>query len=72
MTKRDTIRRVWGIYCFLNNIPHDQADVYSKGGRWFGQCRRVESNGYDTTLLSEWRLNINPPHFSATKIKDYT
>lgn len=69
MRKIDFVRSAWKVYCQIYNIPHDQADVYSKGGKWFGQCRKVEQNGYDTTLISEWRIHFNDADFSANKIK---
>ena len=75
-TKRDYIRDAWAVYCKVYNIPHDQTEVYTAGGHWYGQCRRVERNGFDTTLLSEWLLTFKlidkeTAEFSAKCIKKY-
>lgn len=75
-TKADYIRDLFAVYCNIYKIRFDQVDVYSRGGHWYGQLRKVISpNGYDTELLSEWLLTYKDGDkeavFSAKKIRDY-
>jgi len=75
MTKRQYIEDTWKIYCKVYRIPHDEVSVYSSGGHWYGQCRRRERNGYDTTLLSEWliafKVNGETADFGAMILRKY-
>jgi hypothetical protein len=56
MSKREIISHCFRIWCFLHSVPCDQTDIYSRGGHWYGQTRKVEANGYDTTLLEEYLI----------------
>ena len=76
-TKRDYIRDAWQVYCKIYNIPHDEADVYTLGGHWYGQTRRIISpNGYDTEITSEWLITFKlvdneTAEFAAKCLKKY-
>lgn len=75
-TKREYIKDAWKVYCKIYNIPHDETSVYTCRGHWYGQCRRREKNGYDTTLLSEWLIAFKvidneTANFGAKLLREY-
>lgn len=59
-TKAEYIRDAWQVYCKVYHIPHDETDVYTRGGHWYGQCRKVVAryNMYTTILMTEWLITF--------------
>lgn len=59
-TKREYIRDAFAVYCKVYGIPHDETDVYTSGGHWYGQCRKVvgTGNSYTTQITSEWLISF--------------
>lgn len=71
------MKHCFHFYCVSNGIEGDMYDVFTSGGRWFGQVRKVRGvgNTKETVLLSEYRLALtkdeNNVYFDVTKIRDF-
>lgn len=57
--KREHIRFLFQILCKFENIEGDEFDVYSRGGRWFGQIRKRHK--IYTEIISEYRIIPKTP-----------
>ena len=67
MTKRDYLRDVFRIWLTICQIPFDELDVYSSGGHWYGQTRKVLDNGYDTIITGEYIITFDKNGFDCKK-----
>lgn len=56
--KREHIRFLFQMICKFENIDGDEFDVYSRGGRWFGQVRKRygRCNLEYTQIVAEYKI----------------
>lgn len=71
--KREYIRFLFQMICKSENIDGDEFDVFSRGGRWFGQVRKWYGRGNSkwTEIVAEYKiiLTSNLHEIEIIKIK---
>jgi hypothetical protein len=71
--RREHIRLLFELLCKFENIEGDEFDVYTRGGRWFGQVRKWYGIGNSkwTEIEAEYKiiLTSNLHEIEMIKIK---
>ena len=71
--RREHIRLLFEFACKYENIDGDEFDVYTRGGRWFGQIRKWYGVGNFkwTEIVAEYKIitTYDCHEFEMIKIK---